>query len=338
MAKANKRKSKKGSGSYLLTIIILIILLVGLVIWGASIYRDYHNKERIANKEKVKNTTPQHNFPKSNPNQPKPKVKTDLPHENSVDQKTNSSTITSNSNKYYYTKAFDFGWPAYDTHDDIIEHAFYTLKYNEQYEQADWVAYTLKKENLIKPKNKRKNNFRPDPKVKTYSAHPNDYKKSGYDRGHLAPSGDFNWSEEAMDATFYMSNMCPQNPDLNRRIWKDLEELTRQWAFEDEILYIVTGPVLKPGLKTIGKNKVAVPEIYYKVILDIKEPEIKAAGFLFYNKKTSKPLADFIVPIDSVEKLTGLNFFPILPDSLEVSLERRAHKKLWFSNLNIPLQ
>jgi endonuclease G len=91
---------------------------------------------------------------------------------------------------------------------------------------------------------KRKDNFRSDPKVKTGSAALSDYKGSGYDRGHLAPAADFKWSATAMSESFYMSNMSPQVPGFNRGIWKNIESTVRNWAVENDEIYIVTGPVL----------------------------------------------------------------------------------------------
>ena len=210
--------------------------------------------------------------------------------------------------------------PAYTSQDDILKHTAYTMKYNEPYEQAEWVAYKLIAER-VKSVVKRTSDFRPDPMVKTGSAEPSDYKNSGYDRGHLAPAGDMAWSVTAMSESFYMSNMSPQVPSFNRGIWKRLEDQVRDWAIENEEIYVVTGPILEDNLPTIGKNKVAVPNYFYKVILDYKEPELKGIGFVLPNQSSNHPLESYAVTIDSVEILTGIDFFPALPDSLENVIE-----------------
>lgn len=210
----------------------------------------------------------------------------------------------------------------------IITHTAYTLKYSELHEQAEWVAYKLTVER-VKSTVKRTNDFRPDPKVKTGSAQLSDYKGSGYDRGHLAPAGDMKWSKTAMSESFYMSNMSPQRPGFNRGIWKRLEEKVRTWAISNKEIYIVTGPVLSDNLPTIGSNKVAVPNSYYKVILDYKEPELKGIGFVLANESSKKSLATFAVTIDSVEVLTGIDFFPALLDSLEEMVEGVAEVHAW---------
>ena len=219
--------------------------------------------------------------------------------------------------------------PADTSKDEIVHHTAYTLKYDEKYEQADWVAYKLTKEMVEAPKVKRANNFRSDPAVKTGSATPSDYKKSGYDRGHLAPAGDMSWNVTAMSESFYMSNMSPQVAGFNRGVWKRLEDRVRAWATGNEEIYIVTGPILKDGLSTIGKDKVAVPNYFYKVILDYKEPELKGIGFVLPNEASKQPLTAYAVTIDSVEALTGIDFFPVLPDSLEEKIESTIQRDKW---------
>ncbi len=225
------------------------------------------------------------------------------------------------------------GLPTVPEGDTIIHHTYYTLSYNERYEQPDWVMYKLVKDSLLLPKNPRKNHFRSDPEVHSGSASPADYKKSGYDRGHLLPAAAMSWSKSALSETFFMSNMSPQAPQFNRGIWKQLESKVRDWAIEDGELYVITGPVLKGDLPTIGANEVAVPQYYYKVILDYREPEVKAIAFVLSNKKHTEPLQTFAVPIDSVEHLTGIDFFAPLPDTWEDSLETQVDISAWFEPL-----
>lgn len=230
----------------------------------------------------------------------------------------------------YFTKAFDFMWPAYSADQAIIERPYYTLRYNEEHEQAVWVAYRLSADSLSQEKFDRKDDFRRDPRVRTGSAELSDYRGSGYDRGQLAPAADFSYDEFALSQTFYMSNMSPQSPSFNRGIWKKLEEQVREWSLENSEIYVVTGPVLNKEFNTIGDNKVSVPEYYYKIILDIDKPGIKAIAFLLKNEKSSVPLNTFAVSIDEIEKLTGLDFFPSVPDDMENILEGKVNTDLWF--------
>ena len=193
--------------------------------------------------------------------------------------------------------------------DVVISHLGYSFLYNEEHEQASWVAYELTSEETNKAC-ERTNKFRPDPAVSTLTANDIDYSGSGYDRGHLAPAADMGWSSTAMAQSFYYSNMSPQVPGFNRGIWKKLEELVRAWARENNSILVVTGPVLSKKLKTIGSDHVSVPEWYYKVILDNREPEIKGIAFLIPNASQSSGLQSFVVSIDQVENVTGIDFFP----------------------------
>lgn len=202
----------------------------------------------------------------------------------------------------------------------IIRHFAYTLEYSEEHEQARWVAYVLTADMIDGPW-ERCEHFRPDPMVASGSADLSDYRGSGFDRGHLAPAGDMRWDSVAMCESFYMSNMSPQRPGFNRGIWKRLEAQVRIWADENEEIWIVTGPVLTDDLPTIGVNEVSIPDYFYKVVIDIKEPDMKGIGFVMPNQRSSKPIESFAVTIDSVEVLTGLDFFSALPDSLEHLLE-----------------
>lgn len=213
--------------------------------------------------------------------------------------------------------------------EQIISHTTFTLSYSEEYEQAKWVAYKLTAY-MIRGETERKNDFRSDPLIQTGSALPDDYKNSGYDRGHLCPAGDRKWSEEAMSETFFMSNMSPQKPSFNRGIWKKLEEKVRAWADENEEIFVVTGGVLEKNLLVIGSvNKISAPKYFYKVILDAKESDLKAIAFVLPNEKSGLPLENYTVTIDSVEKMTGIDFFPLLPDSLEDILEGKIELEKW---------
>jgi endonuclease G len=200
--------------------------------------------------------------------------------------------------------------------------------YNEKYKQANWVAYELTKQETNKIF-ERSNKFISDPQVKSVNTFNKDYAGSGYDRGHLAPAADMGWSATSMIESFYYSNMSPQQPGFNRGIWKKLEELVRTWAIENKAVYVVTGPVLAKGLSTIGNNKIAVPNYYYKVILDYKEPNIKGIGFILANESSKSALQNYAVSIDSVEKVTGLDFFYLLKDQEENLIEKELCINCW---------
>lgn len=225
----------------------------------------------------------------------------------------------------------DFVFPSNGSRDklQIVEHKGFALGYNERYEQAAWVAYPLLQEQVI-GQGARERFFNPDPKVRTGSSHFSDYTRSGYDRGHLAPAADFKHSLEEMKETFYMSNISPQDRDFNAGIWNDLEKLVRTWANRYEKVYVVTGPVLKPGLPTIGKvNKVAVPEQFFKVVLYAEPPHFKGIAFLINNQPSKTPLSNFVISIDSLESVTKLDFFPQLPREISEVVESKSKPKEW---------
>ena len=212
--------------------------------------------------------------------------------------------------------------------EQIINRFGYSLSYNEEHEQANWVAYELNSKK-INGKIKRKNNFKVDLNIKTGSANLLDYKKSGYDRGHLAPAADMKWSKKAMDESFYLTNISPQFPAFNRGIWYKLEKQVRQWAIENESVYIVTAGVLKNITTTIGTNQVSVPNLFYKVILDYKEPELKGIGFILQNQKLTFPLQSYAVTIDEVELLTGIDFFHSIQNNIEEQIESNLDLEKW---------
>ncbi len=214
---------------------------------------------------------------------------------------------------------------------EIIHHKYYSLSYNEKYELAEWVAYVLTKESLKIPNVKRTNWFEDDLNVKTGSATYYDYKGSGFTRGHLVPAGDMAFNKEAMKESFYMSNVTPQKRAFNNGIWKELEENVRNWAWKNHRLYIATGPVLDKNInRYIGKNKVGVPKYFYKVILDIDDPDRKGIGFIIPNERSEQPLENYEVTIDSVEKLTNIDFFnELLTDDEEEKLESCFDSRKW---------
>lgn len=196
------------------------------------------------------------------------------------------------------------------------------LSYDADYKTPQWVAWTLtaRQAQGTAP---RYDKFQADPKVRGAKAYPSDYTRSGYDRGHMAPAGDMKWSETAMQESFYMTNVCPQNRNLNRGDWKDLEELERTWAIRYGAVSIAAGPIYyskKPA--RIGANKVAVPDAFFKVLLVNYPKSPKAYGFIFKNEAGNRPLTYYQLTVDEVEQQTGMDFFSSLPDKIENRIEK----------------
>lgn len=204
--------------------------------------------------------------------------------------------------------------------EQIVHHHAFSLAYDEDSEQALWVSYILTREQA-NARRTRRDRFRADDLVKTGSATLSDYKKSGYDRGHLAPAADMRWSKQSMSESFYLSNMSPQAPSFNQGIWRVLEEQVREWAVRDEKLMIATGPVFYQVIDTIGENEIWVPSHYYKIVVDVSLPKIKGIAFIMPNEKSNQTIYDFAVSIDSVEQVTGIDFMPNLPELNQMEIE-----------------
>lgn len=239
--------------------------------------------------------------------------------------KKDSSNSSINSDN---VKTSNFKFLPTSTTGAIVKHDGYQLSYSEKHEQAEWVAYSLDKSDIVHADRERPY-FIEDPKVKTTSASWRNYKKSGYDRGHLCPAGDRRKTLESYNETFYTSNISPQKHNFNAGIWNKLEQKTRYWAKKYQHLYVITGGVLEDNLKTIGSEKVSVPRAFYKILLDYTEPEIKTIAFLIPHQESKKPLYEFVVSIDELENKTGIDFFHQLPDEIENKLEKSSSYKGW---------
>ena len=212
---------------------------------------------------------------------------------------------------------------------NVVHHNWYSLSYSEPHEQAEWVAYELKKEHLSNSTNHKRPYFEIDKAVSTGAASWRNYKNSGYDRGHLCPAGDRRFSKNAHDETFLTSNISPQEHNFNSGIWNKLEQKTRYWAKKYNGVFVITGGVLSKKLKTIGKENVAVPNYFYKILIDYNSKNKKAVAFLIPHQNSQKPLYEFVVSIDEIEKLTQIDFFHQLEDSLENKLEASSSYKGW---------
>ncbi|MDA8792035.1 DNA/RNA non-specific endonuclease [Bacteriovoracaceae bacterium] len=211
---------------------------------------------------------------------------------------------------------------------DFVKHKYFSLCYSDFHEQSSWTHHLLKKKSIRGPQ-KRTNNFRSDPKVAAGSAGKNDYRGSGFDRGHMVPAGDSKLNYQSMSETFYMSNMSPQRPGFNRGIWRRLEELVRSWILAGRDMQVVTGPVLEDGLPRVN-NLVSIPKYHFKIVFDHKNrKEQKMIAFLFPNQGSRNPIKEFATTVDKVEKMTGINFFKNLPVKLQNRLESKINLREW---------
>lgn len=200
--------------------------------------------------------------------------------------------------------------------EQIIHHIGYTVSWNPVFLVPNWVAYELTADELIGSE-ERTNHFKPDPLVEGDPVVTRDYSNSGYDRGHMAPAADMRWSAQAMRESFYMTNICPQNHNLNAGDWKALEERVRDMAEQYEHVYVCCGPIISDPYQTIGQErKIAVPEAFFKVILTEQDGEYQTEAYLMNNEAGHKKLSTYKRPLQEVENITGLQFFyAVLPHS-----------------------
>lgn len=213
--------------------------------------------------------------------------------------------------------------------EQILRRTAYTASYDAATRLPNWVAWHLTAEHAEGKYGRKGIRFREDEEVPAPRATDADYYNSGYDRGHLCPSADCKWSEEAQLESFLFTNACPQVHSLNAGDWNEIEQQCRRWAKEYGSLYIVSGPILYRGShKKIGRNKVVVPEAFFKVVLCM-DGEPRAIGFIYKNVAGNRPKSAYVNTIDDVERITGLDFFPALPDDIEKRVESRTDLGEW---------
>ena len=213
----------------------------------------------------------------------------------------------------------------------ILQRKGYTVSYNRTLNLPNWVAWELNRDKLVE-RESRTDKFLPDPDLPENEAvTTDDYKRSRWDRGHMCPAADNRWHWRAMQESFYMTNICPQHHNLNRGDWKELEDRCRIWAEKEGRIYIVCGPILyKQKHRIIGKeHKITVPEAFFKVILCADSHPPRAIGFIYKNTSGNHPLDNYVNSVDQVERITGIDFFPALPDDIEQKVEANYDLKRW---------
>ncbi len=211
--------------------------------------------------------------------------------------------------------------------DNYVTHSSYSLVFNQNTKQADWVAYKLAYYQLDKNYT-RKNKFTPDTVQSIVTATNNDYKKSGYDRGHLVPAADRIWNEQALEETFLFSNISPQLPSFNRGVWKSIEEQTRVWAELYDSIYICTGPYFENTDISIGEN-VTVPTHFYKTILVYNDTIQQAVAFFFPHSNITDDFLNYSAPIDSIEQILKIDLYHLLPNKVEKRIEETVDRNFW---------
>lgn len=213
--------------------------------------------------------------------------------------------------------------------DTLLRYEAFDVHFNGNRGIANCAAYELVV-NELNGTSERSGEFMPDPGVKSCPT-PADYAGSGTDRGHLVPAADLKWNEEAMRQSFLLTNVCPMHKALNEGGWTKLEEKVREWTARDSALLVFTGPVVSEGDTTLASGRVTVPSAYYKVILAPCVRPKRAIAFIYPNGHSGGRLQKYAVSVDEVERRTGLDFFPTLPDDEQQRLESALNLDAWLN-------
>lgn len=212
----------------------------------------------------------------------------------------------------------------------VIKHAFYKIGFDSKQKLPAWAYYSLTKEHLALANLERKGSFVKDPLLNDEQACSDDYAGSGFDKGHLVPCEDMSFSEQAMKETFYYSNCAPQTTQLNRGEWKVVEELAREWAVDFGEAIVICGPVFKPIMRKMGVHDIPVPDSYFKIITVHKKNQYSSLAFIMPNSMNDLMApVNYTCTIDSIEKVTGLDFFSAFPDNMEEQFESKINVKDW---------
>lgn len=289
----------------------IFLLLVFLSMIGAGATK-CENKTSVAYNTEHKTTSYiSVKVPKQNDNKCKSEVK--------VDRKNNN------------IRSIEIPAKLHGIPERLLYRKAYTLSFNRETNQPNWVAWCL--ENYeTDGKIHRRDDFIADEDIpQPHRVEPSDYRKSGYDRGHMAPSADMKFDAQAMKECFYMSNICPQTHKLNAGAWNKLEAACRRWANKFERVYIVCGPIFIKGKhKSIGQeHKITVPDAFFKCIYAVNKGKPQAIGFIMQNNETKQNMNASAMTVDKVEEITGMDFFPNLPDKVETEVESRHSIKIW---------
>ena len=211
--------------------------------------------------------------------------------------------------------------PVHESTEDIVRHLGYTASYNHTTLIPNWVAWELTAEEISDAYDFQCS-FSRDPEVDYPKASREDYSHTGWDKGHMAPRADMKWSAQALEESYYFTNICPQDHEMNGQAWRKIEELTRRLAKHYGSVYVVCGPVLGTGhYGTIGKAGVQVPDAFFKALAVSTTEGYRAVGFLVENSPQSFSPRSYAVTVDSVESVIGRNLFPSLPEEAENSFD-----------------
>lgn len=217
----------------------------------------------------------------------------------------------------------------------------YSLEYSYKYKHSYWIAYRF--DNTTGGNVGRNEAYKPDPELPSqYAAKHNDYTNSGYTRGHLCASSDRQYSKEANQQTFYMSNISPQSGNgfnQSGSAWNTGEDKVQAWGYNisrsTDTLYVVKGGTIGEGMiKGYIKNEIAIPKYFFMAVLFRSGDNYKAIGFYMPHENLKddpdkKDPKKYLMSIDALEQETGIDFFHNLPDNIENTVEATYNVNDW---------
>ena len=217
----------------------------------------------------------------------------------------------------------------------------YSLEYSYKYKHSYWIAYRF--DNTTGGNVGRNEAYKPDPELPSqYAAKHNDYTNSGYTRGHLCASSDRQYSKEANQQTFYMSNISPQSGNgfnQSGSAWNTGEDKVQAWGYNisrsTDTLYVVKGGTIGEGMiKGYIKNEIAIPKYFFMAVLFRSGDNYKAIGFYMPHENLKddpdkKDPKKYLMSIDALEQESGIDFFHNLPDNIENTVEATYNVNDW---------
>ncbi len=220
--------------------------------------------------------------------------------------------------------------PAYTAEENILVYEGHTVSYNTSTLIPDWVAYELTDEETRGEATRFDKIFSMDPSFRKRQAMREDYRGTPWTRGHMAPAADFTWDDDAMTETFYFTNICPQNEELNKKDWQYLEKQGRYWARGHGRVWVVSGPIVGENVHgRIGDRGVVVPDAFFKALLYEKRGKYHSIAFVMGNDAERYYLQDCCLSINELENITGIDFFPGLEDAVEDEVEGQIILSDW---------
>lgn len=229
----------------------------------------------------------------------------------------------------YFTKAFDFMWPAYAVDQQVIERPYYTIRYGGKVKQSLWLAYKINSDSLQLPQYRFQQNLKKDPRVKSGVTSPSDFRKTKSETGLLAPPQHFAYSEFALEQLNYTSLFSPFAADFEAGAWSLLNDQMISWGSQNGEVHVVRGPIFDQNPKR-NQAGIAIPRAIFTIVLDMRRPQLKGIGFILPNGKNELPLSNYAVSIDEIEQQTGLDFFPTISAELQNHLEKYIDLSAWF--------